>query len=91
MNQRNRCLLIGGGLALVSIFKLVDYTKKKKQGNASLFSLLFALFGVVAGIAIALEPERQASKKLTVKSMLNETDLKLIEENISEVFSDARE
>ena len=92
MNRSNWCTLLGTGLALASTFKILDNVAKKKAGaSPALGAWLTAIAGLAVGTAIAMQPEKQMRKKLTVDNLLDETDLSRMHENISEVLENENE
>ncbi|MBR2722363.1 MAG: hypothetical protein IKC31_05105 [Clostridia bacterium] len=80
--------ITGAAVAATSVALITTYAVKKKKEEAVGAGMLIAgLAGLVLGAVIAYEPTRQASKRLVSKeNILNESDVDLMSENISEVL-----
>ncbi len=89
MNKQLVYSITGAAVAATSVALLLGSTAQKKKDNtaAGVGMLVAGLAGLVLGAAIAYEPTRQAGKRLVSKeNMLNESDVDLVTENISEVL-----
>ena len=91
----NKLILTVAGAAtlLISTVVLIDYAARKasnKKANAG--ELLVGIAGAAAGAAVALYAQKSSDKKdLVIEDMLDEEDLALMQENISEVLGAATE
>lgn len=82
--------LTGAAVAAVSAALIVDYAVRKKKEKTVYAGLLLAgMVGLVGSAVLAYQPEKQARKQLTVTDMLDDADVSLVRENISEVLNDA--
>ena len=86
----NKLLLTVAGAAtlLISTAVLIDYAARKaSHKKACSGELLVGIAGAAAGAAVALYAQKTAEKKdLLIEDMLDEEDLALMNENISEVL-----
>lgn len=81
--------LTGAAVAAVSAALIVDYAVRKKKEKTVYAGLLIAgLAGLVGSAILAYQPEKQAKKQLTVTDMLDDEDVSLVHQNISEVLTD---
>ena len=81
--------LTGAAVAAVSAALIVDYAVRKKKEKTVYAGLLIAgLAGLVGSALLAYQPEKQARKQLTVTDMLDDADVSLVHQNISEVLKD---
>ena len=81
--------LTGAAVAAVSAALVVDYAVRKKKEKTVYAGLLLAgIAGFVGSAILAYQPEKQARKQLTVTDMLDDADVSLVHQNISEVLKD---
>ena len=89
MNKQTLYRVAGAAVGTLSAILITDFIcRKKHEKSASTGLLLAGLAGVAIGAALAYEPVRKAKKELTVSDMLDDHDVKLINQNISEVLSE---
>ena len=82
--------LAGAAVAAVSAALVVDYAVRKKREKSVYAGLLIAgIAGLIGSAVLAYQPEKQAKAQLTVTDMLDDEDVTLVRENISEVLGDA--
>ena len=81
--------LTGAAVAAVSAALIIDYAVHKKKEKAVSAGLLVAgIVGLVGSAVLAYQPEKQARRQLTVTDMLDDNDVSLVNQNISEVLKD---
>ena len=72
-----------------SVAVIVDFSvRKANKKRAYSAELIGGIAGVAAGIALALYPQIEDSKKLALHDMLDEEDERLMNQNISEVLNE---
>lgn len=77
----------GAAVAATSAALIVGYAVCKTQKKAACAGLLVAgMAGFAIGAALAYKPELDARRGLTVDELLNEGDMELVKQNISEVL-----
>lgn len=78
----------GAAVGIVSAILLTDYSLRKKQDRPAYTGVLLAsVAGLIAGAAIAYQPEREAKKCLTVQeNLLDENEISRVKESANEVL-----
>ena len=92
MNKQTLYRVAGAAVGTLSALWIVDFACRKKQEKPASTGLLLAgLAGVAIGAALAYEPVRKAKKELTVSDLLDDRDVQLIDQNVSEVLTGTEE
>ena len=79
--------LTSAAVAVASTVMILDFAIRKKTEHAACVGVLLAgLAGLIGGAVIAYQPEKKARRGLTVEDMLDDYDVALVENNISEVL-----
>ena len=79
--------LTSAAVAVASTVMIVDYVVRKKTERAAYAGILLAgIAGLIGGAVIAYQPEKKARRGLTVEDMLDDYDVAMVENNISEVL-----
>ena len=79
--------LTSAAVAVASTVMIVDYVVRKKTERAACAGILLAgIAGLIGGAVIAYQPEKKARRALTVEDMLDDYDVAMVENNISEVL-----
>ena len=89
MNQKTFYSLIGAAVALTSlihVFASLPHGEAKKKGSA--LSLALGIAGLIAGAAIACQPERNARKQLTVGNLLDDEDVERMQAHVAEILGE---
>lgn len=82
--------LTGSAVAVASTAMIIGYAIRKKKEEAVCAGVLLAgIAGLVGGAVIAYQPEKEAKKKLTVRDLLDDDDVLLVNKNIAEVLGSA--
>jgi hypothetical protein len=81
--------IAGAALAITSTALMIDYSVRKRKDQTPPVGILFAsIAGLVAGAAIAYQPQREQAKLLKVDEIFDdETEVDTLEENINEVLN----
>ena len=88
MKREQKFYAAAAAVAVVSGAMIVDYAiRKHAQKKAYAAAVLFGIVGIAAGVALAIQPERDALKRLAVPSLFDgEDELALCNANILEVL-----
>lgn len=89
MNKKDIYSIAGAALAITSTALMIDYSVRKRKDQTPPVGILFAsIAGLVAGAAIAYQPQRDQAKLLKVDEIFDdESEVDTLEENINEVLN----
>ena len=92
MNKQTLYRVAGAAVGTLSAILITDFICRKKQEKATSTGLFVAgLTGVAIGAALMYEPVRKVKKELTVNNLLDDHDVQLINQNVSEVLTGTEE
>lgn len=78
---------LGAATAVASTAMIIGYAVKKQKEQAVCAGVLLAgIAGLLGGALIAYHPEKKKRQRLTVRELLDDTDVRLCEESIAELL-----
>ena len=92
MNTKKRYYIASAVMGALSAFLITDYCFQKKRSRAvKSGSLIAGILGLAVSAAFAYEPVRQVKQEQAAKEVLDDHDVQLIHQNISEVLTGIEE
>ncbi len=89
--KKRICSITGGAVAVLSAV-LTGYALGKKEEKSAAPIIASGLLGIMSGAAIAAIPlVLETKQKMVLDTLMDEEDIALLEENISEVLGNAVE